>query len=113
MARLLLPDRGGRRQRPRIAPRHGRPRRRSFILNGTKNFTTNGGFADVIIAFFQTDQAKGAKGISAFLIHKDVPGFAVGKHENKLGIRTSSTTEMVFTDCRVPATDLLGRKTKA
>jgi alkylation response protein AidB-like acyl-CoA dehydrogenase len=84
----------------------------AVILNGTKNFTTNGGFADVIIAFFSTDKDKGAKGISAFLVDKDTPGFAVGKHENKLGIRSSSTTEMVFTDCRVPATNLLGQENK-
>ncbi len=84
----------------------------SFVLNGTKNFTTNGGFADVVIAFFQTDPGKGAKGISAFLLRSDVPGFAVGKHENKLGIRTSSTTEMVYTDCRVPAGSLLGTENK-
>jgi len=83
-----------------------------FVLNGTKNFTTNGGFADVIIAFFSTDREKGAKGISAFLIHKDTPGFAVGKHEDKLGIRSSSTTEMVFTECRVPADSLLGQENK-
>ena len=83
-----------------------------YILNGTKNFTTNGGFADVIIAFFSTDREKGAKGISAFLAHKDTPGFEVGKHENKLGIRSSSTTEMVFTDCRVPAKNLLGQENK-
>jgi len=83
-----------------------------YILNGTKNFTTNGGFADVIIAFFSTDREKGAKGISAFLIPKETPGFEVGKHENKLGIRSSSTTEMVFTDCRVPAKNLLGQENK-
>lgn len=83
-----------------------------FILNGTKNFTTNGGFADVIIGFFQTDKDKGHKGISAFLIPSSNPGFKVGKHENKLGIRTSSTTEMVFTDCRVPASALLGVENK-
>ncbi len=82
------------------------------ILNGTKNFTTNGGFADVIIAFFSTDKDKGAKGISAYLISKDVPGFEVGKHENKLGIRSSSTTEMVFTDCRIPGANLLGQENK-
>jgi alkylation response protein AidB-like acyl-CoA dehydrogenase len=81
-----------------------------YVLNGTKNFTTNGGFADIIIAFFSTDREKGAKGISAFLVSKEAPGFAVGKHENKLGIRTSSTTEMVFTDCRVPAENLLGQE---
>jgi len=84
----------------------------SFILNGTKNFTTNGAFADVIIAFFCTDKEKGAKGISAFLVPKETPGFSVGKHENKLGIRTSSTTELVFTDCRVPAGALLGQENR-
>jgi butyryl-CoA dehydrogenase len=83
-----------------------------FILNGTKNFTTNGGFADLMIAFFSTDREKGAKGISAFLVPKGTPGFEVGKHENKLGIRSSSTTEMVFTDCRVPASALLGQENK-
>ena len=83
-----------------------------FVLNGTKNFTTNGGFADVMIAFFSTDREKGAKGISAFLVPKGTPGFEVGKHENKLGIRSSSTTEMVFIDCRVPAASLLGQENK-
>jgi butyryl-CoA dehydrogenase len=83
-----------------------------FVLNGTKNFTSNGSFADVLIVFFQTDKEKGAKGISAFLVRNDAPGFAVGKHENKLGIRTSSTTELVFTDCRVPASSLLGKENK-
>jgi butyryl-CoA dehydrogenase len=84
----------------------------AFVLNGTKNFTTNGSFADIIIAFFSTDRDKGAKGISAFLVSKDSPGFSVGKHENKLGIRSSSTTEMVFTDCRIPAANLLGQENK-
>jgi butyryl-CoA dehydrogenase len=83
-----------------------------YVLNGTKNFTTNGSFADLIIAFFSTDKDKGAKGISAFLIPKETPGYAVGKHEDKLGIRTSSTTELVFTDCRVPAASLLGQENK-
>ena len=83
-----------------------------YVLNGTKNFTTNGGFADVTIAFFSTDREKGAKGISAILVLKETPGFEVGKHENKLGIRSSSTTEMVFTDCRVPAKNLLGQENK-
>ena len=83
-----------------------------FVLNGTKNFTTNGSFADVIIAFFQTDKEKGSRGISAFLIPNTAPGFSVGKHENKLGIRTSSTTEMIFTDCRLPADHLLGKENK-
>jgi len=84
----------------------------SYLLNGTKNFTSNGAFADVIIAFFCTDKDKGAKGISAFLVPKETPGYAVGKHENKLGIRTSSTTELVFTDCRIPADALLGQENR-
>jgi len=83
-----------------------------YLLNGTKNFTTNGSLADVIIAFFCTDKEKGAKGISAFLVPKETPGYAVGKHENKLGIRTSSTTELVFTDCRIPAANLLGQENR-
>ena len=83
-----------------------------WVLNGTKNFTTNGGFADLIIGLFQTDMALGSKGISAFLIPSKTPGFAVGRHENKLGIRSSSTTEMVFNNCRIPAANLLGTENK-
>ncbi|MCX5794826.1 MAG: acyl-CoA dehydrogenase family protein [Elusimicrobia bacterium] len=84
-----------------------------FVINGTKNFTTNGGIADVIIVFTRSDVPAGGKpGINAFLFTKDAPGFSVGKHENKMGIRTSSTTEMVFDDCRVPADALLGEEGK-
>lgn len=83
-----------------------------FVLSGTKNFTTNGSIADVMVVFAQTDKEKGAKGISAFLLTTDIPGFKVGKHENKMGIRTSSTTEMVFDKCRVPADSLLGAENK-
>lgn len=83
-----------------------------FLLNGTKNFTTNGGFANLIIGFFQTDVDKGAKGITAFLVPSDTPGFQVGREENKLGIRTSSTTEMIFRDCWVPESALLGQENK-
>lgn len=83
-----------------------------FVISGTKNFTTNGGIADVMIVFAQTCKEKGAKGISAFLLTKDIPGFKVGKHENKMGIRSSSTTEMVFDNCRVPAASLLGEENK-
>ncbi len=83
-----------------------------FVLSGTKNFTTNGGIADVIIAFAQTDKEKGSRGISAFLLTKDIPGFKVGKHENKMGIRSSSTTEIIFDKCRVPADSLLGAENK-
>lgn len=83
-----------------------------FVLSGTKNFTTNGGIADVMVVFAQTCKEKGAKGISAFLLTKDIPGFKVGKHENKMGIRSSSTTEMVFDKCIVPVDALLGEENK-
>jgi alkylation response protein AidB-like acyl-CoA dehydrogenase len=80
-----------------------------FILNGTKNFTTSGGFAEVLIVFAQTDKNKGSRGISAFVLKNDTPGFSVGKHENKMGIRSASCTELVFNDCRLPAESLLGK----
>lgn len=83
-----------------------------FVLNGPKTFVSNGGYADFVIGFFSTDKEKGAKGISAILVPKSTPGLAVGKHENKMGIRTSSTTELIFTDCRVPAANLLGQENK-
>ncbi|MBI5244418.1 MAG: acyl-CoA dehydrogenase family protein [Elusimicrobia bacterium] len=79
-----------------------------FVLNGTKNFTTNGGIADVIIVFTRYAE----KGNSAFLLKKDASGFSVGKHENKMGIRSSSTTEMVFTGCRLPSDAVLGEEGK-
>jgi alkylation response protein AidB-like acyl-CoA dehydrogenase len=83
-----------------------------FVLNGAKTFVSNGDPADIVIGFFSTDKEKGAKGISAILVPKTTPGLAVGKHENKMGIRTSSTTELIFTDCRVPAANLLGQENK-
>ncbi len=81
-----------------------------FVLNGTKNFTTNGDFADVVIIFAQTDKEKGSRGISAFLMMRDTPGFSVGKHENKMGMRTSSCTELIFNNCRLPASSMLGKE---
>lgn len=83
-----------------------------FVLNGAKTFVSNGGYADLVIGFFSTDKEKGARGISAILVPKGTPGFTVGKHENKMGIRTSSTAELIFTDCRVPAANLLGQENK-
>jgi hypothetical protein len=79
-----------------------------WILNGAKTFTTNGHYADVCVAMAVTDKDKGAKGISAFIIEKGNPGFRAGKKENKLGMRASDTSEVVFSDCLVPETDLLG-----
>ncbi|WP_086348844.1 acyl-CoA dehydrogenase [Candidatus Enterococcus clewellii] len=73
-----------------------------YILNGTKIFITNGGVADIYIVFAMTDKSKGNRGISAFIIEKDFPGFSIGKKEQKMGIRGSSTTELVFENCLVP-----------
>ena len=80
----------------------------SWILNGSKTFTTNGHYADVCVAMAVTDAEKKSHGISAFLIEKGTPGFRPGKKENKLGLRASDTSEVVFSDCRVPAENLLG-----
>lgn len=80
----------------------------NYVLNGRKNFITNGPHADAMIIFAMTDKAKRHKGISAFIVEKNFPGFAVGKIEKKLGIRASSTSEIVLTDCQVPVTNRLG-----
>ena len=79
-----------------------------YILNGTKIFITNGGKADIFIILAMTDKSQGNKGISAFIVEKEFPGFSVGKKELKMGIRGSSTTELVFEDCMVPKENLLG-----
>jgi len=79
-----------------------------YILNGTKNFITNGGFADTFVVFVRGDQEAKHGGISAFIVEKGTPGFSIGKKEDKLGIRASSTTELVFEDCRLPKENLLG-----
>ncbi len=81
-----------------------------YILNGTKCFITNGGVADTYSIFAMTDPEKGVRGISAFIVEKDFPGFTFGKHENKMGIRGSVTRELIFEDCEVPAANLLGEE---
>jgi alkylation response protein AidB-like acyl-CoA dehydrogenase len=83
-----------------------------FVLNGSKNFVTNGGIADLFIVFARThpDPAMKTKGISAFLVERTTKGLTVGKHESKLGIRGSTTTEISFQDARVPAANLLGEE---
>jgi alkylation response protein AidB-like acyl-CoA dehydrogenase len=83
-----------------------------WVLNGAKTFTTNGHYADVCVAMAVTDRAKASHGISAFIIEKGTPGFRAGKKENKLGMRASDTSEVVFSDCRVPAENLLGEEGK-
>jgi butyryl-CoA dehydrogenase len=79
-----------------------------YIVNGTKTFITNGGFADVVLVFGMTDKNQGYRGMSALLVEKGTPGFSVGKEENKLGIRASDTSELAFEDCRVPVANRLG-----
>ncbi len=80
----------------------------AWILNGTKNFITNGSVANVAIVFAQTDAAQKHKGIAAFIVEKGTPGFSVGKLEKKLGIRGSDTAQLIFQAARVPAANLLG-----
>jgi len=83
-----------------------------YVLNGSKIFITNGGVADIFVVFAMTDKSKGTRGISAFIVEKDFPGFSIGKVEEKLGIRASSTTELVFENCIVPKENLLGKEGK-
>jgi butyryl-CoA dehydrogenase len=80
----------------------------AWVLNGTKNFITNGASADLALVFAQTDPTARKRGIAAFVVEKGTPGFSVGKLEHKLGIRGSDTAQLLFQDCRVPAANLLG-----
>ncbi len=81
-----------------------------YVLNGTKHFITNGGDAEIYTIVAMTDKSKGTRGASVFIVEKDTPGFTFGKKEEKLGIRASSTRELIFTDCKVPKENLLGRE---
>lgn len=84
----------------------------NYILNGSKIFITNGGVAETFIIFAMTDRSQGTKGISAFVVEKSFPGFSIGKKEDKLGIRASSTTELIMENCIVPKENLLGKEGK-
>ncbi|MFR5525653.1 MAG: acyl-CoA dehydrogenase [[Clostridium] innocuum] len=83
-----------------------------YILNGTKIFITNAGEADVYVIFAMTDKTKGTHGISAFIVEKGLPGFTVGQHEKKLGIRGSATSELIFNNVRLSKDHLLGQEGK-
>ena len=83
-----------------------------YVLNGSKIFITNGKEADIYIVFAMTDPSKGTKGISAFIVEKGAPGFTFGTKEKKMGIRGSSTYELIFRDCRIPRENLLGQEGK-
>jgi alkylation response protein AidB-like acyl-CoA dehydrogenase len=80
-----------------------------YLLNGTKQFITNGGEAEIYTVIALTDKTKGARGASALILEKDTPGFTFGKKEKKMGIRTSATRELVFRNCLVPEENLLGK----
>ena len=82
----------------------------SYVINGTKQWITNGGEAGIYTVICLTDPTRGARGSSAVLIEKDTPGFEFGKKENKMGIRASTTRELIFQDCKVPTSNLLGRE---
>ena len=82
----------------------------TYILNGSKRFITNGGLAHVNSVMAITDPTTGTRGISAFIVERDYPGFSVGRVEDKMGIRGSQTAELIFTDCEVPVANLLGHE---
>ena len=81
-----------------------------YILNGLKHFITNGGDAETYVVIAMTNKSKGARGASAFIVEKGTPGFTFGKKEDKFGIRASSTRELIFTDCKIPAKNLLSKE---
>jgi len=81
-----------------------------YVLNGTKQWITNAGEAEIYTVVAMTDKTKGARGASAFIVEKGDPGFSFGKKENKMGLRASATRELLFNDCRIPADRLIGRE---
>ncbi|MBW1713444.1 MAG: acyl-CoA dehydrogenase family protein, partial [Deltaproteobacteria bacterium] len=80
-----------------------------YVLNGTKQWITNAGEADIYAIIAMTDRAKGPRGATAFIVERDDPGFSFGKKESKMGIRASTTGELIFQDCRIPADRVLSR----
>ena len=83
-----------------------------YVINGSKCFITGGGLASIYVVFAITDKSKGVKGISAFIVERDCPGVSVGKEEDKMGIRLSNTTDVIFDEVRIPADHLLGQEGK-
>jgi hypothetical protein len=82
----------------------------TWVLNGSKTFITNGGHADCAVVLAVTDREKGTKGISAFVVEKGTKGFRPGRKENKLGLRASDTSELIFEDCQIPLENLIGKE---
>lgn len=83
---------------------------KGYLLNGTKCFITNGGLAEIFVVFANTRKTGGIRGLTPFIVRKGTPGFTIGKEENKMGIRASNTTELIFDNCFVPVEDRLGRE---
>jgi len=81
-----------------------------FVINGTKQFITNGGVAEIYTVIAVTDPKRGARGVSALVVEKGTPGFEFGKEEDKMGIRASKTTQLIFSDCKIPKENLLGKR---
>jgi alkylation response protein AidB-like acyl-CoA dehydrogenase len=81
-----------------------------WVLNGNKTFITNGHYADISVIIAVTDKSQGTRGLSAFVVEKGTPGFRPGKKENKLGLRASDTSELIFEDCEIPEENLLGKE---
>ncbi len=88
------------------------PKNGGYVLNGTKIFITNGAEAEVVVVFATVDPSLGYRGVNEFVMEKGTPGFSVGKKERKLGIRGSSTTELIFEDCWIPESNLVGEKNR-
>ncbi len=84
----------------------------NYIINGSKIFITNAEYAHVYVIFAMTDKSQGTRGITAFIIEKDTPGFSIGKKEKKMGIRGSATCELIFENCVLPKTNMLGKLSK-
>ena len=81
-----------------------------WVINGQKQFITNGSLADVVVVAAKTEPGKGTRGISSFLVEKGTPGFQVGRNEKKMGLKGSLTSELFFENCHVPAENLLGKE---
>src|SRR5207247_3007985 len=79
-----------------------------WVINGSKQFITHGRYGDTMVVMAVTDRSKGNRGISAFIVERGTPGFKPGKKEDKLGMRASETSEVIFENCRVPLANLLG-----
>ena len=84
----------------------------NYVLNGSKIFITNAGYADLFIVIAMTDKTRGQRGLTGFIVERNTPGFSVGPHEKKMGIRGSSTCELIFENCKVPKANMLGKENK-